>query len=316
MLHGSKNRRSGLDPAVCSKRKSLLWLRARIVQTIREFFISRKYLEVETPQLIAAPAPETHIDAVTAGDRYLHTSPELCMKRLLASGLSRIFQMARCFRHGERGDLHLPEFSLLEWYRTGIDYLALMEECESLFSFLSDRLHLGGRLSYCGMDIDLRRWERLSVKRAFEKYTTVGMEQALETDTFDRTMVLDIEPHLGKKRPTILYDYPASLGALARLKPGAPHVAERFEIYVAGIELANGFSELTDSREQRRRFEKELAKRAEMGKPPSPMPERFLEDLRAMPEAAGIALGLDRLIMILGDARTIDEVVSFSPEEV
>ena len=297
--------------------KPHLLLRARIFQSIREFFIACGYLEVETPQLITAPAPETHIESISIGDRYLQTSPELCMKRLLSADFPKIFQIARCFRGGERGHLHLPEFSLLEWYRAGIDYRDLMEECEALFLFLSRRLHRGDRLRYRRVDIDLNTpWERLSVQTAFERYAGLSLDQALHNNRFDQIMVEEIEPQLGVKTPTFLYDYPASLAALARLKPGCPSIAERFEIYVGGIELANGFSELNDAHEQRKRFENELKQRALSGKRVSPMPERFLKALRNMPEAAGIALGLDRLVMIFSGAGTIDEVVAFTPEEV
>ena len=317
MSHGSRNKPFEDEPSTFPKRKPLLLLRARIIQGIREFFIARDYLEVETPQLITAPAPEAHIESVAVGDRYLQTSPELCMKRLLALGFPRIFQVARCFRGKERGHFHLPEFSLLEWYRTLIDYRDLMVECEDFFLFLARHLNMGTVLCYQGATVDLAApWERLSVQAAFERYAAVSVDQALREDAFDQTMVSEIEPHLGIKKPTFLYDYPAPLGALARLKPGNPSVAERFEIYVAGIELANGFSELNDAREQRLRFEKELAQRALAGRPASPMPERFLRDLRDMPEAAGIALGVDRLVMLFGDAHTIDEVVAFTPERV
>ncbi|MCF8129290.1 MAG: EF-P lysine aminoacylase GenX [Deltaproteobacteria bacterium] len=296
--------------------KPLLQLRARIVQRVREFFVSRDYLEIETPQLITAPAPETHIESIPVGNRYLQTSPELSMKRLLAQGFPRIFQIARCFREGERGDLHLPEFSLLEWYRTGIDYRDLMEECEALFLFLAQKIGLGAGLHCRGLNIDLNTpWERLSVRSAFERYAPLSLDQALQNDHFDQIMVNDIEPNLGIKTPTFIYDYPASLAALARLKSGSPGVAERFEIYVGGIELANGFSELNDAHEQRLRFEKELKQRASLGKPVTPMPEKFLKELSNMPKTAGIALGLDRLVMVFGDARTIDEVVAFTPEE-
>jgi len=306
-----------MEPAAFLTQKPLLLLRARIVQCIREFFITRDYLEVETPQLITAPAPETHIDSISVHDRYLQTSPELCMKRLLALGFPKIFQIARCFREGERGALHLPEFSLLEWYQSGIDYHTLMKECEALFLFLSKRLNMGTRLPCRDTHIDLHApWERLSVQTAFERYASVSLDEALNNNHFDQTMVEKIEPHLGMKTPTFLYDYPASLAALARLKPGTPSIAERFEIYAGGMELANGFSELNDAHEQRLRFEKELKERAQLGKHVSPMPERFLSALNNMPEAAGIALGLDRLVMIFGDARTIDEVVAFTPEEV
>lgn len=317
MSPGSRNSSREDEPAVFEALKPHLVLRARIFQSIREFFTSHGYLETETPQLISAPAPETHIESISIRDRYLHTSPELCMKRLLALGFPKIFQIARCFRGGERGELHLPEFSLLEWYRTGIDYGPLMEECEALFLFLSHRLHTETRIPYRGLNVDLEApWERLSVRTAFQRYASLSLDQALHDHLFDRVMVEEIEPHLGVKTPTFLHDYPASLAALARLKPGCPSVAERFEIYVGGIELANGFSELNDAHEQRLRFENELKKRALLGKPVSPMPERFLSALESMPEAAGIALGLDRLVMVFSGARTIDEVVAFTPEEV
>ncbi len=317
MSRGSRNRSREDEPAVFEALKPRLVLRARIFQSIREFFTSRGYLETETPQLISAPAPETHIESISIQDRYLHTSPELCMKRLLALGFPKIFQIARCFRGGERGELHLPEFSLLEWYRTGIDYRSLMEECEALFLFLSHQLHMGTRLPHRGLNIDLEApWERLSVQTAFQRYGSLSLDQALHDHLFDQVMVEEIEPHLGVNTPTFLYDYPASLAALARLKPGNPSIAERFEIYVGGIELANGFSELNDAHEQRFRFENELKERALLGKPVSPMPERFLSALESMPEAAGIALGLDRLVMVFSGARTIDEVVAFTPEEV
>jgi len=298
-------------------RKRNLLLRARMIQSIRAFFIEREYLEVETPQLISALAPEVHIEAIRAGSGYLHTSPELCMKRLLASGFPKIFQISRCFRESERGDLHLPEFSLLEWYRTDIDYKALMNECEALIRFVSQRLDMAGKIPYRANEIDLKRpWERVSVKTAFDQYGSISLERALEERCFDQIMVEEIEPNLGTIRPTFLYDYPASLAALARLKPGNRALAERFEIYIAGLELANGFSELNDPVEQRARFERELQIRDAEGKETYPMPERFLRSLEHMPDAAGIALGVDRLAMLFSGALKIDEVVSFTPEEV
>jgi lysyl-tRNA synthetase class 2 len=299
-------------------RKRNLRLRAQMVRSIRDFFVDQDYLEVETPQLISAPAPEMHIETMGVDGRYLHPSPELCMKRLLAAGLPRIFQITRCFRKGERGDLHLPEFTLLEWYRTGIDYQALMEECEALVCFLAERLSRGEIISYRGRDIDLKRpWDRLSVKAAFDRYASLTLEQTLSKGCFDQVLVEEIEPHLGMTRPTFLYDYPAPLAALARLKPGNKAVAERFEIYLAGVELANGFSELNDPREQRARFEavRQSCLGGTEGKEACPLPERFLQSLEDMPEAAGIALGVDRLTMVFCDASRIDQVVSFTPEE-
>ena len=317
MSLGSRDETRRHEQMKLAARKRNLLLRARMAQSIREFFVERGYLEIETPQLISAPAPEVHIDAIRAGGRYLQTSPELCMKRLLASGFPKIFQISRCFRKDERGDLHLPEFSLLEWYRTGIDYQFLMNECEALIRFVSQKLDMGGKISYRANKIDLKRpWERVSVEAAFDRYAATPLERALEEGCFDQVMVDEIEPNLGTIRPTFLYDYPASLAALARLKPDNRALAERFEIYIAGLELANGFSELNDPVEQRARFERELQIRDAEGKEAYPMPERFLRSLEHMPDAAGIALGVDRLTMFFSGALKIEEVVPFTPEEV
>jgi lysyl-tRNA synthetase class 2 len=288
-----------------------------MIQAMRLFFIEHGYLEVETPQLIPAPAPEPHIHAISAGNLFLQTSPELCMKRLLAAGYPNIFQICKCFRHAERGNLHMPEFTMLEWYRTGIDYFALMEECEAMIRSVSHRLGEGDRTHYQGTKIDLKyQWERLTVSEAFDRYAFLTPETALGKGIFDKVMVEKIEPHLGLGRPTILYDYPAPLAALARLKHGNKNLAERFEVYFAGLELANGFSELTDAREQRARFERDRKKRSDLDKQLYPMPEKFLKDLEKMPRAAGIALGVDRLAMIFADRPGIDDIVTFTPEEI
>jgi len=316
MSPGSKSDPCPREETRLAGRKRNLRQRAQMVHWIRTFFVDQGYLEVETPQLISAPAPEMHIEAMGADGRFLHPSPELCMKRLLAAGLPRIFQISKCFRKGERGDLHLPEFSLLEWYRTGIDYRALMDECEALIRFVAERLHRGAIISYRGRDIRLGPpWERLSVRAAFDRYAHLSPDQALTEGCFDQVLVEDIEPHLGKTRPTFLYDYPAPLAALARLKTEDPTVAERFELYITGMELANGFSELHDPQEQRVRFEAEQQRRAAAGKEVYPLPERFLRSLSDMPEASGIALGVDRLAMLFCGASRIDQVVSFTPEE-
>jgi lysyl-tRNA synthetase class 2 len=288
-----------------------------MVQAIRQFFIENDYLEVETPHLIPAPSPEVHIEAIRAGNQFLHTSPEICMKQMLGAGYTKIFQISKCFRQGERGNLHLPEFTLLEWYRTGIDYNHLMKECEALILWVSRNLDMGEKLRYQGMDIDLKApWERISVSEAFFRYASLSLEMALKKGTFDELIVNEIEPHLGVTKPTFLYDYPVSLAALARLKPDNPDFAERFEIFVGGLELANGFSELTDPQEQRARFERDLKQRFNSGKQVYPMAERFLKSLEHMPEAAGIALGIDRLAMIFANRSKIDHVVSFTPEEL
>lgn len=285
--------------------------RARIVQTIRSFFVSENYLEVETPHRVPGNAPEAYIDAIPSDGWFLHTSPELCMKRLLAAGYPRLFQICRCWRAGERGRRHLPEFAMLEWYAAHRDYHHLMNECEALLNLLVPN----GLLSYQGQNIDLAPpWERLTVAEAFERYASLPLAQALATGHFDEIIALEIEPLLGRKRPTFLIEYPVELAALARRHPHRPQVAERFELYIAGLELANAFSELTDPDEQRERFAAEEAIRQAAGKASYPVPENFLQELAAMPEAAGIALGLDRLVMLLTDSENIDEVVAFTPE--
>jgi lysyl-tRNA synthetase class 2 len=298
-------------------KRSNLWLRARVIQAIRRFFIEKDYLEVETPYLIPAPAPEVHIDAIRAGGAFLHTSPELCMKRLVSADYSRIFQICRCFREGERGGHHLAEFTLLEWYRAGIDYVELMDECEEMVLSVCQDLGFGAKIHYQGQDIDLKRpWERMSVKEAYKRYASMPMDRALALNQFDEIMVREIEPHLGTPKPTFLYDYPAEFAALARLKENDPGLAERFEIYMGGLELANAFSELTNVSEQEARFERDRFERKRLGKTVYPLPEKFLEALAQMPNSVGIAFGLDRLAMVFSNAGKIDEVISFSPEDL
>ncbi|MFH1123813.1 MAG: EF-P lysine aminoacylase EpmA [Pseudomonadota bacterium] len=316
MSLGSKNKGSH-EQGRLAERKPILWLRARTVQALRRFFIERGYLEVETPYLIPAPTPECHIEPIRAGHAFLHTSPELCMKRLLAAGYPSIFQICPCFRQDERGERHLPQFTLLEWYRVGADYFDLMEECEEMVLFVAHELGFGERLGYRGNPVSFQRpWQRISVNEAFARYASISMKDALESGRFDLIMVEEIEPRLGTLQPTFLYDYPSSLAALARLRPDNPQWAERFELYVAGLELANAFSELTDVGEQRKRFEREKERRLQSGKESYPLPERFLQALHFMPPSAGIALGVDRLVMLFADQATIDQVVSFTPEEL
>ena len=300
-----------------ARRKKALRQRASILQAIRDFFIAQGFFEVETPHRIPAPAPESHIDATPSGTWFLHTSPELCMKRMLAAGYEKIFQICRCWREGERGGQHIPEFTLLEWYHSGIDYRMLMEECATLIQTVASNVGFVEKIIFRNQAIDLTSpWERIPAREAFHEYSNTSMEEALKNGWFDEVMVRDIEPRLGIRKPTFIYDYPAQRGALARLKPEDKTVAERFELYVGGVELANGFSELVDPEEQRRRFEKENENRRRIGKSAYAMPERFLGELKEMPPSAGIALGIDRLVMILLDAPSIDEVVAFTPEEL
>ena len=298
-------------------RKENLIVRARIIQAIRRFFINNDYIEIETPIRIPAPAPEAHIDAVASGDWFLQTSPELCMKRLLAAGFPRIFQICKCFRHGERGRLHLPEMTMLEWYRIDSNYEDIMDECEALIAAVARKIDSEDILNYQGKQIELTPpWPRMSVSAAFKKFGPLSMEKALEQDRFDDIMVTEIEPNLGRIQPVFLYDYPASRGALARLKPEDSRYAERFELYIGGLEICNAFSELADPVEQRERFEREQDHRRKSGKSVYAMPAKFLRALEDLPEAAGNALGVDRLVMLAANAKKIDEVVAFVPEEL
>lgn len=300
-----------------SKIRKNLQLRADILTAIRGFFQGNDYLEVETPFRIPAPAPEAHIDAQPSGDWYLHTSPELCMKQLLAAGYPRVYQICKCFRKSERGNRHLPELTMLEWYTAGVSYLEMMKQCEGLIGAVVRDLGRSLELPYQGGRMDLTPpWERLSVNQAFETYASMSVEESLEKGIFDETLALSVEPRLGNARPLFLYDYPAACGSLARLKPGRPHLAERFELYIHGIEICNAFSELTDPHEQRVRFETEKRERAFAGKDDYPLPEHFLKVLGNMPEAAGNALGIDRLVMLFADTDHIDDVVAFTPEEL
>ncbi|MHB8771719.1 MAG: EF-P lysine aminoacylase EpmA [Syntrophales bacterium] len=300
-----------------SAKADALRLRAAMIRAIRRFFLTRDFLEIETPLRIPAPAPEPHIDAVPADGWFLHTSPELCMKRLLAAGYPNIFQICRCFRAGERGLRHLPEFTLLEWYRAGADYRALMQDCEALISSVAADLGRSGVLAWQGRRIDLTPpWDRITVREAFARYAPLSAEEALSGNRFDELMVDAIEPRLGGDRPVFLYDYPAPLGALARLKPDDPGVAERFELYIASLELANAFSELTDADEQRLRFAAAARDRRRANRVAYPMPEPFLASLSRIPPSAGIALGVDRLAMLFADRAAIDAVVAFVPEEL
>ena len=302
---------------ILAGRKKALEQRARILQGIRQFFAGKGYLEVETPHRIPTPAPESHIDAVPSLTWFLHTSPELCMKRMMAAGYEKIFQICRCWRERERGSLHLPEFTLLEWYRAGGDYRSLMEECEEMIRFVARVIGMGNAIYFRDSQIDLSSpWDRISVIEAFHRYPRTTVDEALQKNLFDEIMVQEIEPKLGLRNPTFLYDYPAERAALARLKNEDPMVAERFELYMGGVELANGFSELVDSEEQRKRFAVENENRQTRGKPVYPMPDRFLAELDDMSPSAGIALGVDRLAMVFSDAKTIDGVVAFTPEEL
>ncbi len=289
--------------------------RARVIRLIRRFFHDHQYLEVETPVRSPAVIPEAHIDLILSETHFLMASPELYMKRLLARGYPKIFQICKCFRKNERGRFHLPEMTLLEWYGAGDTYLDLMDQCQSMVQYIAQELGMAGRLCYQGETLDLARpFQRLSVHRAFETHAGISCDQALADGRFDDIMGFEIEPGLGRNQPVFLMDYPKSLASLAALHPDNPGLAQRCEFYMAGIELANGFTELTDADVQRDRFKEQNRIRQGVGMPPLPMPDRFLSELKEMPSCAGIALGVDRLVMLFADAPSIDEVVAFTPE--
>jgi lysyl-tRNA synthetase class 2 len=292
-----------------------LRLRAALLAAIRDFFSATDYLEVETPLRIPAPIPEAHIDPVVSGSWFLQPSPEICMKRLLSAGISRLYQICKCFRSSERGRRHLPEFTMLEWYAAGQDYHRMMDQTEALIGFIAGRTLTAGRLHYQGRTVDLNApWPRWTVRDVFRRYAQTTPGAAIATGRFDELMAAVIEPQLGLDRPVFVMDYPAACGSLAKRDPHNPRIAQRFELYIAGVELCNGFSELTDPTEQRNRFTTEQAHRKAMGRSPAPVPEPFLTDLAAMPDAAGNALGLDRLVMLFADTADIDDVVAFPPE--
>jgi len=292
-----------------------LEIRSLVIQAIRDFFTLNHYLEVDTPIRSPNIIPEAHIDPVTTEEYYLQASPELYMKRLLSKGVDKIFQIRKCFRKNERGTHHLPELTMLEWYTKDNTYLDLMDQCRELIKFIATRLDLEDQIKYQDKIIDLdKQWQTITVEQAFEIFADKSLEKALKDNSFDEIISFQIEPFLGNKTPAFLCDYPASLASLSKLKSENPEYAQRFEFYIAGIELANGFTELIDPVEQRMRFEKENHIRLLKNMQPVPMPDKFLKDLENMPECAGIALGIDRLVMIFCDTDSIDDVVAFTPE--
>jgi lysyl-tRNA synthetase class 2 len=320
--------------------------RARIVAAIRRFFTERDFLEVDTPALQVSPGLEPHLMAfsteLVTPERarrplHLHTSPEFAMKKLLVAGLPRIFQLAHVFRNGERSRTHHPEFTMLEWYRAGASYRDLMSDCEAL---LRDVLAAAGATCFVwqARSSDPRgAWQYLTVAESFARFcgidllaTTLDPQRpsfellaaasrgiSVEPhpgddweDLFFRLFLEHIEPKLGFSTPTILYDYPIALAALSRAKPEDPRLAERFEIYVCGLELANAFGELTDGATQRARFESDRARKRALYGYDYPVDEDFLAALaHGMPESAGIALGVDRLVMLATGAVQIEDVL-------
>jgi elongation factor P--(R)-beta-lysine ligase len=321
--------------------------RARLSAVVRDVLGALGYEEVETPCLVPAPGMEPHIRAFEAAfvpegggaprPLFLHSSPEYAMKRLLAAGFPRMFQLARVFRDGELSATHNPEFTMLELYRAGTDYRGVMEDLEQLVEAAARALSPDGSpsISRGGATIDLSApFDRLTVADAFRRHAGLDLAACAGDagrlaaaarraghdpgrpgepfdDVFFRVMLEVVEPRIARSRPTYLLDWPAPMAALSRVKPDDPQVAERFELYAGGLELANGYSELTDAAEQRRRLVGEQEQRRRLGRPAYPLDEAFLEAVGRMPDAAGVAVGFDRLLMLLVGAAAIDEVLLF-----
>jgi lysyl-tRNA synthetase class 2 len=296
------------------KLESNLKTRALIYKLIRQFFTERGFLEVETPLRVPVIAPEAYIVPLESEGWFLSTSPELHMKRMLAAGYKKIFQFSRCFRKGEQGRLHNPEFTMLEWYYANAGYMVIIQQIEDLIAYLAKALGFR-KIRYGKLEFDISApWSRLTVKDAYIKFA--GWDPTTRHDPlrFDIDMAEKVIPGLSKDHPTVLLDYPSYAAALARIKPDNPAVAERAEVFFGELELANIYSELVDAGEQERRFieaieqiEKEQGKRMQM-------PQKFLEAVPNIPECGGVALGIDRLVMLLCNAASIDEVMPFTAD--
>jgi len=295
---------------LASKRKTLI-LRAGILDSVRRFFVEQGFLEVATPVLSRSALPEEHIDLIESEAGFLLPSPEIFMKPLLAAGYEKIFQIGPAFRKGERGGHHLPEFTLLEWYRAGADYHALAEDCEGLFLRICRDHAPDGSVSYLGSSIQLSPpWPRRDVGEAFRTLAGWDPVSVRDPDRFEADLAERVLPGLDRGRPTFLMDFPEYEASLARSRADGSGRAERLELFVGGLELANGFSELTDPQEQRLRFERANRVRETRGAHAYPLPEAFLSCLERMPPAAGMALGLDRLVMLFAGASRIEEVTA------
>lgn len=301
--------------------------RARIIKSIRDFFAARNVMEVETPLMCHTSVTDPFIESIPALFQahpntpevryYLQTSPEYAMKRLLAAGSGAIYQITKAFRQGEVGRHHNPEFSMLEWYRPGFDHHALMDEMNELLQFVL-QTPPAERMSYAALfqsrlQIDALNASVATLAACAEDHNIQVQDEITDRDTWLNLLLSHlIEPTLGTERPFFIYDFPASQSALARIQPTVPPVASRFEVYFKGIELANGFHELQDAQEQRRRFENNVNKRRELGLSEIKIDELFLAALEnGLPECAGVALGIDRLVMLATNNSYISDVLSF-----
>lgn len=330
------------QPQNFEKKYNNLLLRAQLIKALRRFFDENGFWEVDTPALQVCPTFDTHIHAFRTesedhvlnyqGDYYLQTSPEFDMKKLLVAGLENIYQICHVFRNAEGSVRHSVEFTLLEWYRAGGDYHVIMEDCIKLLRFIADCLGVT-TLKYKDFSCDLfEKWELISVLDAFERYAGMDLGLYLDDverfsnavsvmgvrvaeddgwdDLFFRVMAEKIEPNLGMGSPTILYNYPKSMAALSRICPSDQRFAERFELYICGVELANAYSELTDAELQRARFHQDMEqKKAIYGRQYPPDQEFFRALEYGMPESGGIALGVDRLVMLFCGEENIENVL-------
>ncbi len=291
--------------------------RDAMLTSMRGWFHANGFHEVETPVRIPFPAPEPNIDCPQSAGAWLRASPELQMKRLLAAGDDRIFQIGPCFRERERGARHNPEFTMLEWYRRGASSSDILEDCVSLVRQTVRDLTGGTTLKYKGKAIYIGcEWIFLPVRDAFRRFAGWDPATDWDADRFDIDLTMKVEPALPADRPVVLGEYPAPAASLARLKPGDPLVAERWELYIGGMEIANAYGELADGAEQRRRFETARAERAKLGEADyGGLDEGFLRDLETgrFPQCGGIAVGIDRLAMLFCDAASIDQVRPFCP---
>ncbi|MFA7172362.1 MAG: EF-P lysine aminoacylase EpmA [Kiritimatiellia bacterium] len=291
-----------------------LKIRSQALQVMREFFHAQGFIEVETPIRVPVPALETHVDAPSAGSAWLRTSPELHMKRLLAAGCAPLFQIGSCFREKECGARHNPEFTMLEWYRLNADYHDILRDTRELLLHTFASVTGATSFSRQGHCIDLDQpWEVMTVAAAFECFAGWNPVTNWDENRFELDLMRKVEPSLPQDKPCVLIDYPAPAAALARLKSENPLVAERWELYLGGMELANTYSELCDPALQRQRFENCAATRAALGKEVYPLDEPFLQAIeKGLPPCAGIALGIDRLTMLLCGADGIQSVRAFA----
>ncbi len=279
-----------------------LYSRDSLMQAVRAFFRSEGFREVETPLILKTPCMELHIDAIAAGDGFLRTSPEMSHKKLLARGAEKIFEIGKCFRLGEKGRLHNPEYTMLEWYRVDSDYGTALVDTQNLLAEVVN----------CRGDVPRafsKGWKIWTIAEVFEEFAGWNPVEEFDADRFDLDLLEKVEPALPRNCPVVLKDYPAKLCALARLKRGDPKIAERWELYLDGIEIANAYSELTDPVEQRDRFESCGKQRRALGKVVYPLDEEFIQALETMPSASGVALGVDRLLMILTGVKHISDVL-------